>query len=136
MTEMDLENPEAQLQYGSILQDHYALVIYEDIEELKGFGFDFSIEDYMGFALENVLNTISNFKYERLNEEIQNVTGIDYISYKIWGTFDSENIDVYYRLTIFKSEQYFYNLMTWCLADDERIFEPNMDKMVKSFKEL
>ena len=136
MTEVDLQNPNAQLQYGDILKEHYVLVIEERVSDLESLGFDFTIEDYMDFALENVLNTISNSKSERLNETVKNDTGIDYITYKIWGTFDEEDIDVYYRLTVYKSDDNFYNLMTWCMAEDERAYEPIMDKMVKSFKEL
>jgi len=136
MTEVDLQNADAQMQYGDMLKEHYALIIMENISDLVDLGFDFNIDDYMGFALENVMNTISNSKSERVHKTIQNETGIDYISYKIWGTLEEENIDVYYRLTIFKSDTRFYNLMTWCMADDERTYDPIMDKMIRSFEEL
>ena len=136
MSGVDLQNPDAQMQYGDMLKEHYALVIMENVTDLTELGYDFTIDDYMDFALENVLNTISNSKSERIHSKIQNDTGIDYITYKIWGTFEEENIDVYYRLTIFKSDARFYNLMTWCMAEDERTYDPIMDKMIKSFKEL
>ncbi len=135
LAKTDLDNPDAILQYGNLIKGLYAMMIYEPKTDLTAAGLDYSIEDYADFNLGNIKASLENPKVQRVST-FKKVNGIDCIAYKIWGVFPEINEEMFYYLTIFKTDLNYYSFHTWTMASRESTHINVMEKMINSFKEL
>lgn len=135
MTSQALGNPDASMQYGNEMKGHFAMVIAETKESLLAAGLDYSVEEYGEFALDYLKQSLSNPKAERVDDDIQDVNGLEAVSYKVTGEFTEIDQDIFYYMTIYKSENNYYSFSTWTTAGREGKYTPIMEKMINSFKE-
>ena len=135
MKSLALGNQDASMQYGNELKEHYVMVIAETKESLLAAGLDYSVEDYADFAVDYLKQSLSNPKAERVNEDVQMVNDLETISYKVRGVFPEIDEDIFYYITIYKSENNYYSMSTWTLGSREGRYTETMEKMINSFKE-
>ena len=136
MVELDLENPDASFQYGNEMKEHYAMVITETHSELKEYGLEFDIESYANLALDYLEMSISNPQVIPTSDHVQTINGMEALGYKIRGLFPENNLEIFYYAMFYKSDEAFYYVTTWTLADREERFIDNMEKIVQSIKEI
>lgn len=136
MKSIDLQNEEASLQYGNEIKGHFVMIIDETKEALINAGLDFSVEDYADFAVDYLKQSLTDAKVKRMTDEVQNINGLEAISYKIWGVFTEVDEDIFYYMTIYKSDNNYYSMSTWTLGSRENRYTNNMETMINSFKEL
>lgn len=135
MEEQSGINPEASMEYGSEIKAHFAMVIAESKESLMQEGLDFSVEEYADFAVGFTKDALKEAEVEKVSESIQTINGMEAISYKVRGIFEEIDERLFYYMTIFKSENNFYNFTTYTFAGREGKYTPIMEKMINSFKE-
>lgn len=136
MNSIDLQNAEASLQYGNEIKGHFVMVIDETKISLIDAGLDFSVEDYADFAVDYLKQSLTDAKVKRMTDDVQMINDLEAISYKIWGVFTEVDEDIFYYMTIYKSENNYYSMSTWTLGSRENRYTDNMEKMINSFKEL
>ena len=57
-------------------------------------------------------------------------------SYEMRGVMEEIDTDIYYYITVLESDLSFYVIYSWCFADDEAKFSPDIVKIANSIKEL
>ncbi|PZE18644.1 hypothetical protein DNU06_02095 [Putridiphycobacter roseus] len=134
-TKADLDNEDAIMQYGNLLKEFYAMMIYEPQVDLIEIKENYSLADYADFNLQNIKASLMHPKVQRVSS-FTKVNGADCIAYKIWGLFPEINEEMFYYLTIFKTDLNFYSFHTWTMASQESKHINTMEKMITSFKEL
>lgn len=124
---------DASMQYQNIEKDIYAMVIDEKKIMMQNYNLDYDLDTYFnniasqGFA-ENIKDgKVSIPGRQEINGHkalIANVTG------KI------ENNEVYYKLGLIETPYEFYQILIWTRAQNKEELEPDMIRMIESFKEL
>ncbi len=135
MKSLELGNQDASMQYGNEIKEHYVMVIAETKESLLAAGLDYSVEDYADFAVGFLKKSLTDPKAERINEEVKNINGLEAISFKVRGVFTDIDEDIFYYITIYKSENNYYSMSTWTLGARESRYTETMEAMINSFKE-
>lgn len=134
--EVNLDNPDASLQLGHEMKEHYMMAFMESHESLAEAGVEMDLESYTDFALNSLKSTLSEPIIEKSTVIPAVINGLNVSSHKIRGYFLQERLDVFYYLTIYRSERSFYYMTTWTLGRNEAAFSPIMEKSIVSFKEL
>jgi len=134
LEEMDLENPDAILEYGNGLKEHYVLVISETTDELEGL--DIDVDSYSDFTVNFLKESLDNSKIQKVNSEIKDINGLSANLYKVWGNLAEINQDIFYYIAILKSDSRYYSFYTWTLESREDRYTKTMEHMIESFKEL
>lgn len=136
MEDIDLANPDASLQAGDLLKEHYIMVIDETKESLLAAGLDYSVEDYAKASVDYLKQSLNDAKVVQTPSGVQDINGLEAISYKVTGVFPDNNVSIFYYMTIYKSESNYYSMSTWTLGDRESKFTKVMEEMIQSFKEI
>lgn len=140
LTETDLLNDEASLQYMNALSELYIVVIDEpksDFEEVVN-GLD-SVY-FAGTTLDIFKDiVISNFEYgvpgyQLLGEKDTTINGMGGVVLNIGGNVDG--MDVKYIYSILESEESLYQVITWTLTEKYEDHLEDMNTMIYSFKEI
>ncbi|NVK27778.1 MAG: hypothetical protein HWE14_07025 [Flavobacteriia bacterium] len=140
MSEASDLNEDASIQYQSILQDLYVIVIEDTKAELQAALDENNIED----LYPNTLDGFSNLISESLVSSLSNVnqspildTTINNLNAKIMtisGTY--LDIDGYYYLGLFEGEDSYYQVMTWTSLSNKARHSSKMKDMVYSMTEI
>ena len=134
MVEMDLENPEASIQFGNDLESHYMVVIRESHEKLAGFGIEMDIQAYADLMINYAEISIGSAKVEKMTKGIETINDMESIGYEIEG-LDNEGRPIYYQIMYLRSERALYSVTTWCDGSRKESCAPVMTEMLRSIKE-
>lgn len=129
-------NEATSMEYGNEMRAHFAMVIAETKQSLEDVGLDFTIEDYADFAVNFTKDAITDAQVERVHDDIKVINGLESISFKLRGIFEEIGEELFYYITIFKSDDNFYNLTSYTTVGKEAKYTPVIETMINSFKEL
>jgi len=135
LTEMNLENPDACLQYGNDLESHYLVVIRETHQKLERMGIQMGIDEYAELMIRYAQASIANAEIDPLTEGIEEVNGMEAKGYQIQGE-NHEGLPIFYHIMYLRSEKAFYSVTTWCTQTNKDKCQPYMAEMVRSLKEI
>ncbi len=124
---------DASLQYQNPDKGIYALVIDEKKKTMQDYDLNYDIDAYFNnIAKQGFIDAIKNGKISIPGrQEINNNKAlIAEITGKV------EETDVFYKLAIIETPSTFYQFLAWTSAENKEKFEPDMLKMIESFKEL
>lgn len=136
MSEQDLGNEDASLQMGNLYKEVYLLAIEESKTSLDAVGLEFDVESYTEFAVEFAKNAFITSSENKVTLEPKEVNGAKMMTYDLEGTMEGIPDDIYYSINIFETETYFYNVSYWCYAKDKETYKTDLEKTIKSFKQL
>jgi hypothetical protein len=125
-------NDQASLQYSCAAQEKYIIVIVDSKQELKDASAEYTLQTYYDFAAKNIQSMIESSNLEKPTKS--KINGNTSLTGSITGKF--KEYDIYYKLEVIESEKNFYQVLTWTLASNKKDFGKDMDKMLKSLKEL
>ncbi len=134
MTKLNLDNPDAILEYGHLFKEHYVMVITESVEELAEYDLSFDLESYSELMIENIKTSLDGAKVQKLERTA--INDIAAKSFKVWGVFPDNEAGIFYYITILKSSDRFFSFYTWTLKEREDRHINAMEHMTESFKVL
>lgn len=123
---------DASMQYQNSEKGIYALVIDEKKKTMQDYDMNYDIDTYFNsIAKQGFIEAIKNGKISvpGRQEINQNKALIADITGKL------DQTDVYYKLAIIETPYTFYQILSWTSAENKEKFEPDMIKMIESFKE-
>lgn len=124
---------DASLQYQNTEIDIYAMVIDERKKTMENYSLDYDIELYYNnIASQPFLETIKDAKISPAGR--QTIDGHKVIITEITGKIEQNA--VYYKLAVIETPYAFYQLLIWTRDDNREKYEPDMTRMIESFKEL
>lgn len=124
---------DASFQYQNTDKDIYAFVIDERKKTMASYDLDYDINLYFeNIASQPFHEIIKNGKVSPPKKE--KIDGHDALVSEITGSVDG--IEVYYRMGVIETPYAFYQILTWTRADKKEEFQPDMNTMIESFKEL
>lgn len=140
LMESDDLNTEAALQLKNEFMEFYVLVFEGSKDEVNDFFMKVNLPEYYDMDLE----TYTNLIWESLNNNFEIYNHTDFFDVDINGLsakyleFNGivEEVDVYYSLTIFEAEEYFYQISSWTLSSMESRNKEKIDEIKFTFKEL
>ncbi len=124
---------DASLQYQNVEKDIYALVIDERKKTMARYDLDFDIDLYFNsIASQPFLETIKDGKVSPPGR--QEINGNKALIADITGKMDQTA--VYYRMGVIETPYAFYQILVWTRADNREEYQPDMIRIIESFKEL
>lgn len=147
MDEMPELNPLATIKYGSAKQvgdkvyENYVIVIPETYEEIEGYEFDFEfdLESYSDVCVDGMIDGLQSHEILTKDAEAEEINGLNAIVTELQGTIavgEGQVVEIYYLMGVFKGENAYYQVLTWTLKDQKSKFKKDMEKMIRSFKEI
>lgn len=147
MEEMPELNPLATIKYGSVEQsgdkvyENYVIVIpetYEEIEEYN-FDFEFDLESYNEVCVDGMKDGLQSHEVLTKDSEIEEINGLDAILTELQGSIavgEGQVVEIYYLMGVIKGDNAYYQVLSWTLKDQKSKFKKDMEKMIRSFKEI
>ncbi|MEZ4829911.1 MAG: hypothetical protein R3C61_27055 [Bacteroidia bacterium] len=135
LTSMNSLNDDAQVQLGSRNKDVFAIVRYNTWEELKSrnrSGVAGTLEDYYDFHIENLLMEITEPKAPGPKET--KINGLDALVGYLSGNIKGEHI--HYKIVMIGGKDYLYQMLVWTTSENLPEYEADMDKLIRSFREM
>ena len=124
---------DASLQYQNLEKDIYAIVIDEKKVTMQDYDLNFNLDTYFNnISSQGFAESIKNGKISIPGR--QEINGNKALIADITGKLE-EN-EVYYKFAVIETPYEFYQILTWTRADHRAALEPDMIKIVESFKEL
>ncbi len=124
---------DASLQYQNVEKDIYAIVIDEKKTTMQGYDLDYDIDLYFkSIASQPFLDAIKDGKITAPVK--QQINGSKALVAEITGKI--EGTEVYYKLAVVETPYEFYQLLTWTRAENKEKYDPDMIRLIESFKEL
>ncbi|MCX6294557.1 MAG: hypothetical protein NTX97_00595 [Bacteroidetes bacterium] len=124
---------DASLQYQNIEKDVYAMVIDEKKKTMQDYSLDYDIDTYFNnIASQGFAENIKDGKVGIPGR--QEINGHKALIAEVTGKI--ENNDVYYKLALVETPYEFYQILIWTRAQNKKDLEPDIIKMIESFKEL
>ena len=136
MAHLDMQNPDANLQFGNELEQHFVMVISESHEELAEYGLELDIQSYADLSMDFLEMSITDPEIEQIGDGIVMLNGMEAIGYKIRGVFPENNSSIFYYAMFYRSDKSFYYITTWTLGEKEEKFAENMEIITHSLKQL
>ena len=147
MNSMDELNAEATIKYGvteqdgSVVLENYVIVIPETHEEIAAYDldFEFTTESYTSLSVDNMGEDLLLYEVLTEDAEVETINGMEAIVNEMEGSMmigEGQTIDIYYMMGVFKGEKAFYQVLSWTVADQKSEFKADMEKMIRSFKEI
>lgn len=124
---------EASLQYQNAEKEIYAMVIDEKKVVMQNYDLDYDLDSYFNnIVSQPFLETIKDGKVTPPGR--QEIAGNKALITNITGKIQDN--DVYYKLALIETPYEFYQILIWTKAQNQTDVEPDMIKMIESFKEL
>lgn len=124
---------DASLQYQNVEKDVYAMVIDEKKKTMQDYSLDYDLDTYFNnIASQGFAENIKDGKVSIPGR--QEINGHKALIAEVTGKIE-EN-EVYYKLGVIETPYEFYQILIWTRANNKEELEPDMVKMVESFKEL
>ncbi len=124
---------EASLQYQNIEKDVYAIVIDEKKKTMVNYDLNFNVDLYFNnIAKQGFIETIKNGKISIPGRET--INGNKALIAEVTGMVDQT--EVFYKLAVIETPFTFYQILVWTRAENKTKYEPDMMKIIESFKEM
>jgi hypothetical protein len=144
---MERLHPEAIIKYAEVRKDtdrvyeNYIMVLPESHEEIISYdlGFKFTTETYHAHHLESIGADMSAYTILTPNAKVEQINGMEAIISEMQGSLvlkDSNLVDIYYMMGVMQGEKGFYQVVSWSVADQKDIFRADMERMIRSFREI
>jgi hypothetical protein len=124
-------NPVASLQYTNPIDNIFIVVVDEAISDLVKVEADYSLKNYMNFALKN-MGELQN-KVVGAPETIT-INGVEALQSNITGGFDGTNYE--FRLIVLKGKTHMFQILEWNGANLKDKKKKAVNDMVMSFRLL
>lgn len=133
-------NEDASLQFQNTFQELYLIVIDESAEEFRQAlvenGLDTmytnDLQGYSELLMFGVQLELGGFGESEFKDKV--INGLEARVLELETVYDG--LDIYYQFAFYKGKEYYYQLMTWCLAEKRSEHQQLMTDMVNSFREL
>ena len=135
MHELDLGIPEASLQYGNELEEHYVTVIRESPSALTDYGI-FNLAGYADMYMAGVEMSIDDATLNQISDGVEQHNGMEAITFDVDGVLPENGLGIYYYIKFYKSETAYYYVLDWTLSDYKEQHLSDMKKITNSIKEL
>lgn len=124
---------DASLQYQNAENGIYALVIDEKKKTMQDYDLNFDIDMYFNsIAKQGFVESIKNGKISIPGR--QQINNNKALIAEVTGKVDQT--DVYYKLAIIETPFTFYQILAWTSAENKEKYQPDILKMIESFKEM
>ncbi len=141
ITERSDLNDEADLQYGNIIKEVYVVVLEEPVEEIDPF-----FSDSLGGSGEPAMEQYSDLIYNQFKEsEGIEVSQISERNRVVKSNFDMhtwnctakvDNAEAYYEFAVYRSNQSYYQVITWTLLENKKKYLNVLQTMASSLQPL
>jgi hypothetical protein len=126
-------HPDASLQYQNMEKDIYAIVIDEKKITMQNYDLDYDLDLYFNnIVSQPFLESIKDGKVSPPGR--QKIDGHNALVANITGKIQDN--EVFYKLALIETPYEFYQVLIWTHLDDKEKIEPDMIKIIESFKEL
>lgn len=124
-------NPDASLQYLNPKDNIFIIVIDEAISDLVKVEADYSLTNYLKFAINN-MGELQNRVVG--NSENIVINGVEALQTRITGGFDSTNYE--FRLIVLRSKTHMFQILVWNATNLKEKKKKAVNDMVSSFRLL
>ena len=129
-------NDVASLQYSNLFQEFYVIVIDEPKKDLVSVFKPFSnqsnnLDGYSELLKINMATVLSKTDFSKI--PAKQINGMRAKVFSVETKI--ENLDAYYKFGFFESKTTYYQVMIWTLLDKKKEHEPEMLKIIESFRE-
>lgn len=143
LTEDSVLNNEASLQYSNIHKEVYIIVIDESKQdfidvytELNEYDSTQSaLENYAREQMESIRGAMSKITYESKHRLLKTGCG-KAITYDVSAFQETIEDEMGFKVAFIEGRLNLYMIMTWTFQSSIKLYQDDMDAMVKSFKEL
>lgn len=129
---------DASLQYQNVFKEFYIVVIDEPkkgfIDVLKDTEYSPDLQGYYDVLTGGLEETIENINFEPV-KDVQ-INGLKAKTFSITGTIAEKKLDIFYKIAYIEGKDSFYQIVTWTIKDSKDKYAPQMDKIIRSFKEI
>ena len=142
LSESNMLNDMATLQYQDIMRDFYVIVIEEDKSELRsalqlgGFNnsgdYSHDLDGYTNLMLDSDSFLMNMNKAPEIVEGTVNNRPARFVTVE----GEIENEEVFWKIAFIEGTYKFYQVYTWTAADKKDEYKITMNQVLKSFKEL
>lgn len=134
-------NDDASSQYMCVkdvdgtVQELYLIIISETHKEIKSYNleYQFTTVTYWEAAYKNLVASLNNAKILTQNLQVEQLNGMDCTRGDIYAELG--DVNVLYHLGVFKGKKAFYQVLTWTINEQAKIFKPEMNAIINSFHE-
>jgi len=137
MEATDKLNNNASMQFQEDYREIYLIVIDEQKSFLDP---DYDLKKYFKFAQDNIIK--SNLTDTETTEPVEkDINGLNALQGTVVGKYNlgtkekEQIVEVFYSFIVLESENRFYQVFTWTLANKRKRYEPLLQEMLESFKE-
>ena len=124
-------NPDASLQYMNPKDKIFIIVIDEPISDLVKVDADYSLKNYLKFAIDNM----GELKNRIVGDPVSLVlSGVEALQTNITGSYDGKDYE--FRLIVLKSKTYMFQILVWNGAGLKVNKKNAVNDMVMSFRLL
>ncbi|MGZ4054138.1 MAG: hypothetical protein ACXVPY_02245 [Bacteroidia bacterium] len=124
---------DASLQYQNTEKEVYAIVIDEKKITMQDYNLDYDIDTYFkNIVSQGFEDNIKDGKVSIPGRE--QINGNKALIADVSGKVEQKG--VYYKMALVESPYEFYQILIWTKAENKDKIEPDMIKMIESFKEL
>ncbi len=135
MHELDLGIPEAAMQYGNELEEHYVAVLKESPSTLMEYGV-INLAGYADMYMSGFEVSIEGATINQLSDGVEQHNGMEVITFDADGILPENGLGIYYYIKFYKSETAYYYVLDWTLSDYKEQHLSDMKKITNSIKEL
>jgi len=122
----------ADLQYSDSLNTTFLLVIREEIPDLSEDSIEITLDEYLAYAQTGIVESLDDASGDK--DTISRINGVPALSAELEGAYAGH--DVYYRITVFMNDDYFYQVIFWTLKGLKEERETDFLASTASFKIL
>lgn len=126
----------ANLQFADEKNGYFLIGIAEPKEDLENLQLYYNLEDYADFVQRTVGGGLDTFNIATRHNHV--INGFYCLSADLFGAISTEEspLEVYYRVTVLESPQYFYQLIGWTSRDNFQSFRSVANRIECSFAEM
>ncbi|MFT5820868.1 MAG: hypothetical protein ACI8ZM_002116 [Crocinitomix sp.] len=135
MVEIDLGIPQASVQYGNEMKEHYITVIKESAPELEAYGV-VDVATYADVYVSGIEMSIESAVVNQIGDGIEEHNGMQTVTFEVNGVLPEENLEIYYYVKFYKSETTYYYVLDWTMANFKDDYLSDMKRITNSIKEL
>lgn len=135
MVELDLGIPEASLEYGDEMKEHFVAVLRANPSELGAIGIT-NLETYSEMYMSGLKLSVNDATINRIGDGITENNGMQMISYEADGVLPENGLGIYYHMKFYKSKTAYYYVLNWTSLSFKDDYLSDMKRITNSIKEL
>lgn len=140
ITDKEMRNSDAILQYGNLLRETYVMVVEEEKDSVHEAFRQYEDPTMFSTDLEGycklITQTYKNNTYLNLKKVVFNKYKLKNFESRVMeaeGSFDGNGI--LYKVVLISGKRSYYQLAVWTLADRKEKLMPELDAVLQSFDE-